>query len=148
MGAGLLEAIWQMSLTFKGHLTTVLTQMLQELVQGYLLSNSTLRGVVHTTRATLAFSNSLQLSYIFPKSRMFRFMVCENERFSISLLHYFSNQKSAGRKGKITKTKILGKLLEEKFQISAEMDYSLKFLSFRAIEISRQNLLLAETDVL
>ena len=65
-------------------------------------------------------------------------MVCENERFSISLLHYFSNQKSAGRKGKITKTKILGKLLEEKFQISAEMDYSLKFLSFRAIEISRQ----------
>ena len=80
---------------------------------------------------------------------MFRFMVCENERFSISLLHSsFSNQKSAGRKGKITKTKILGKLLEEKFQISAEMDYSLKFLSFRAIEISRQNLVLAETDVL
>lgn len=79
---------------------------------------------------------------------MFRFMVCENERFSISLLHYFSNQKSAGRKGKITKTKILRKLLKEKFQISAEMDYTLKFLSFRAIEISRQNLLLAETDVL
>ena len=53
-----------------------------------------------------------------------------------------------GEKVKITKTKFLGKLLEEKFKISSEMDYSLKFLSFRAIEISRQNLLLPETDVL
>ena len=47
--------------------------------------------------------------FYFPKSKMFRFMVCEtDERFSVSLFHYLSSQKSAGRKGSHAKVKSQG----------------------------------------
>lgn len=84
----------------------------------------------------------------FPNRRCSALWFAKTKDFPSLSFTIFQTKNRRGEKVKITKTKILGKLLEEKFQISAEMDYSLKFLSFRAIEISRQNLLLAETDVL